>query len=98
MVQLEALLQGEVCVGQNPAQRELQHSQSTLLVIIEHLGSVPVTKQPGPTAAATSPLAPFKSMVTSISMYCASVGLWSCSGNLGLGLGLAPVCSRERQL
>lgn len=44
MIQLEALLKGEVGTGEDLAQRKLQHSQSALQVIIQHLGSGPVTK------------------------------------------------------
>lgn len=37
MIQLEALFEGEVSTGEDPAQGELQHSQSTLQLIIQHL-------------------------------------------------------------
>lgn len=45
VIQLEALLKGEVGTGEDLAQRKLQHSQSALQVIIQHLGSGPVTNQ-----------------------------------------------------
>ena len=44
MIQLEALLKGEVGTGEDLAQWKLQYSQGTLQVIIQHLCSGPVTK------------------------------------------------------
>lgn len=41
MIQLEALLKGEVSTGEDLAQGKLQHPQSTLQVVIQHLGSGP---------------------------------------------------------
>lgn len=38
MIQLEALFKGEVSAGEDLAQGKLQHPQSTLQLIIQHLG------------------------------------------------------------
>jgi hypothetical protein len=37
VAQLEALLKGEVGTGEDLTQGHVQHSQSTILVIIQHL-------------------------------------------------------------
>lgn len=38
VIQLEALFKGEVSTGEDLAQGKLQHPQSTLQLIIQHLG------------------------------------------------------------